>query len=443
MRRALAAVALLAFLPNANAQDKAKAEINHNGEFRLRDTWMMNQKGDKDVQPSSKNGLDQRLKFDLGVKANEKLSANVTLLNNFTWGQSETDTVGIHDGSQTEDLLNVNQAYASWMASEGLTLKFGRMNYQIGDGALIGVNDWEAIPYSFEGLLANYEAEFGRIQFFAFKHREITTGTTSDPEQNSYGLNFDLKTSPEWLKMVNVHLLKDTADAVTGNTTEGINGGMGKDFFRYGLNAGFAFNIVDLKAWYEAYSGKYHAIAAGGAKTDTDANGNMMQAQVGVNFANFMGSRVFVTYHQDSGDKDTTSGKMETYDAYFHEKHGSAGMMDLFDWGNLTYIQIGWTGKPTDTTDVGLAYSMLSRTEKGANASTVNYGTYGDLGNTFNKDKSKLGDEIDLWAEHHYDSNLSTVARVGYFMPGDVYKDATPEQKDAVTQIMLEGRLTF
>jgi hypothetical protein len=216
MRRAIAAVALLALLPNAHAQDKAKGELTHSAEFRLRDTWNMNQTAKKDITETSgksvsANTLDQRFKLGLDFKATDKLSANLTLLNNFNWGQATSDTqVGVHN-TGTEDLLSVNQAYANWMMSDEFSMKFGRMNYQIGDGSLIGINDWEAVPYSFEGLLANYEAEFGKIQFFTFKHREYTytatTASTSDPELNSYGLNFDLKTMPEWLKGLNVHLI--------------------------------------------------------------------------------------------------------------------------------------------------------------------------------------------------------------------------------------------
>jgi hypothetical protein len=167
----------------------------------------------------------------------------------------------------------------------------------------------------------------------------------------------------------------------------------------------------------------------------------MMQAEVGANFPAFMSSRLFFKWHQDSGQKDNTSTKNETYDAYFHEQHCSAGCMDILDWGNLTFMEIGLTGKPTDTTDVGLSYWMFSRTEKGAKTNAPIAGTDGNISGA-NLDKSALGNEFDLWAEHHYNSNLSTIARVSQFMPGDYYK-ANSGPKDTITQVYLEGKFTF
>jgi hypothetical protein len=470
MRGLLALAVLVSFVPAANAQDKGKSDFSHEAEYRVRYWWTQNPGGDKGNGAANRkendSDVDHRFKLGTMFRANEKFTANLTLLHNANWGQETNgDAVGdtkINNAGETENFLTVNQAFASWMMSEDFNIRVGRQNYQIADGYVMGMNDWLSSPYAFEGLLANYELEFGKFQAFAFKYRDMENSASSsaskDPEHNAYGLNFDLKTMPEWMKVLSVHVIKDNADAVSESSPSSkVRTGLhGQDVLRYGAMATFAFSIVDVKAWYAATTGKnkyYNASLAD--VTERDSEGQMMQAEVGATFAGFMNSRVFVQYHQDSGDTDSTDGKDGTYDSYFYERHANSGLMDLIDWGNLTYVSIGWTAKPTDRTDVGLLYTMFSRTESGDRAaglapvagingtdltSGVNNGWTGD----------KLGDEIDVWAEHKYDGGLSTVARLGYFMPGEVFKKSTAtaggseiDRDEKIVQVMLEGKLAF
>ncbi|MBX3021470.1 MAG: alginate export family protein [Bdellovibrionales bacterium] len=427
MRRALAAAVLLAMLPTAHAQDKANSQFTHSGEFRVRDSWMMNSAGVKDSDTNKAYG---RFKLDIGAKAGDKLSANLTVMHNSTFGYN--GSTNLPDGTAgTEDYLTVNQAFGSWVASDDLTIKVGRMNYQIGDGTIMGLNDWENVPYAYEGIMGNWEAEFGRFQVFAFKFDEkaVTAGMGgSNPEDNLYGVNFDLKTMPEVLKGLNVHVLQNNADATTAST--------GTSQMRYGLNANLAFGIIDLGLWYEGHTGK--DVSTAGVKNDHA--GSLMAAAVGANFANFMNSKVWVKYHQDTGDKTGNGNtKNEGYSSFYTEKHASAGHMDILGFGNLTFIQVGWTGKPADNTEVGLNYWMFSKTEKTSGATAgLNQGFTAEAA-----DKTKLGDEIDLWASHKYDSGLTTTLRLGMFMPGDVYKDAATKQDKTVTEVFLEGRYSF
>jgi Alginate export len=449
MRKLLSAVVLAAMVPTVHAQDKGKADISLNGEYRARYWWMQNPGANKKSQ-STDSSVTGRGKIGVNMKASEDVSAVATLIHSARFGQGKEagETVGRNDyatstttnGGPDENALMVNEFYGVWRMSDDMYMKVGRMGYQIGDGKVIGINDFEATPYSFEGLLAGYELEFGKFQFFAFKHKELGEGSAAkDAEHNAYGLNFDLKTKPEMIKSLNVHVIKDAANAVADSTGTTIQGEQGQDLLRYGIDGHFTFSIVDLGLGYFAYTGKNKEVTGAGVKTERDAEGSMIHAEVGVNFAEFMGSRAFFRYHQDSGDKANSTKEDGTYDAYFYEKDMAAGALNLLGYGNLTAMTVGYTLKPMEKTTVGVMYHMFSKTEKGTEI------TKGENGQNFSATAAKedIGQEIDVVAEHHYESGFSTAARLGYFMPGDALKDATTKMEDAIVGLMLQGKMTF
>ena len=454
MRRVLALAVLMAFMPTANAQDTAKAEFTPSAEYRARYFWMQNPGGDADTMGTD-SFANHRFKLGASFKANEKFSAHISLLHDASFGQMNAETTGQFDqsvgGAHEENFMNVYEAYATWMVSEDFNLKVGRQGFQMADGSVMALNDWQQQPTAFEGVLGSFEAEFGRFQAFAFKYKELTgaaghptagSSASKDPEHNAYGINFDLKTMPEWLKSLNVHVIKDNADGIvqavaTPITDPTVNSLTGHDTIRYGVNAAFAFSMFDAKAWYEMQSGKYTNALDDGTVADLDAAGTMYQLEIGASFEEFMKSRFYAQYHVDSGDTDGTDGEQGTYDPYFYERHANAGLMDLIGWGNLTYIQVGGTLMPMDNTTVGVAYTMFSRTENdSASRPGDNGGTLAAGGTS-----DKIGDEIDLWAERAYDGGLSTVLRLGYFTPGSYLKDGGSE--DNIMHVMLEGKLTF
>ena len=467
MRRVLAAAVLVACVPIAHAQDKGKTDISATGEFRLRDTFQQNESGNSSVEPSHENGIDQRFKLGVNFRANEKFSATATLLQSASWGQTSTEsTVGDRGQSSADpnsgderNFMSVNEAYVTWMMTDSVRAKFGRMNFAFGDGAVMSTNDYQAQPYAFDGVAVNYEVEFGKFTAFAFKYRDFSNdlpATTSDPQHDAYGLVFDLKTMPEWIKAINAHVIQDIGDAVWGQPSNPTGGSpvaatteQNFNALRYGLGAQFSFVGLDIKGDFEGVTGK-NSFAQGGSGAVSSssvhgANQMMYQAELGYTLSGFMGSRFYVGYHQDSGTAASDqSTKDNTYDPYFYDKHTGSGLMELIAWGNLTSQDIGWTIKPTDSTDVGLIYWMFSKTKSDG---IVNGGTYGQnlFGNGLNTtaNNSTLGSEVDLWAEHRYEGGLSMLARAGMFMPGSALTDSTINKGSTVSQIMVQGKLSF
>ena len=457
--RLFSSVLLALVTVGAHAQDKAKGEMSFAADYRLRDTYLQNEAGASSMSPAHANRLDQRLRLHLNLKPSERLSVNATALSNFDLGQSRTEIA-----AEPRDRVSINQAYGSWMISDDFWFKFGRLNYQIGDGFTVGINDWEATPYAFDGALFHYEVEFARIQLFAFRMRNflppvasggMTTSNAPDNQHNAYGISFELKTLPEILKAANVHVIRDAGDrGDEAPTTQvaTVKGTQGIETVRYGAQVGLAYGLFDLKLWYAGVSGKdkYPNVTTLTYHGAYNIETSMVQGEIGVNLVDWHASRLFVQYHVDSGDRDSTDKINGTYDSYFHIKHASAGHMDLFDWGNLTALQAGVLMKPRDSVTLGLSYWLLSRTETGYNSARPTAGLYG--GNLapaagsgdLNLNGSRLGDEVDLWAEHQYANGLIATARAGYFRPGEVFDPAAgPHRTDGIVQLMLEGRINF
>lgn len=469
MKNLFAALATLALVPVANAAEKG-ADFTHNAEFRVRHSMMQNPSANKD-DIGTQNTTMQRFKLGTTFRASEKFSATLTLLNNMTWGSDNLNVAdsngyasgtgdtgrGLPNGTHNGDnMILVQEAYATWNVSDEFNLRFGRGSFTMADGLVISANDWESTPFAFEGVLGHYEMEFGRFGVWAAKFAEYdrgdrsATGTNppdsgsgtnvSDPEANNYGLSFDLKTMPAWLKMVNVHFIK-TTKAVTPNAAGAA--AVGQDITRYGVSVGGDVANFDYHATYAMSGGDFKTFAA---KTKSD--GNMMHFMLGYKFPEFMNSRVYAIYHSDTGNKSSTADKNETYDAYFYERHANAGLMDIVDWGNLTYYSIGYTLMPMDQMEIGLEYHVFTRSEK---TSGNNRGVGGTqltgLGSTLaapgDTTKNDLGSEIDLVATKKYDAGFQIQARYGMFMPGKAIKLNNTNKADTISELFVEAKMNF
>lgn len=437
MRKALALAAFLAMAPYAQAQE-GTGSFSHNAEYRVRYQYDNNVTGNESVDPTSQSDVKHRFKLGTTFKNSDKLSTTLTLLHNATWG---ADPVSTGDGEATysgtsngENMLLVQEAYGTWMVSDEFTLKFGRGSIGFGDGTLIAENDWEATPYAFEGVLGTYEMEVGRLNAYYVRFSDYATSTIDqDPEANSYGFMYSHKALPEFLKRADVHLLKNEKSITT--TLGGGANDYGQDLLRYGISLGGDFAMIDWRGAYNAQSGDY---VVSGVKHKGDSN--MFEIELGANFEEFMKSRVYVLYHQDTGDDDATDTKEQKYSPFYYDLHSNAGLMDIYKWGNLTDIAIGYTMEPMDATTVGLQYHMFKKTKKGGSVSTgINGGNFG----TTDAAKDDLGSEIDLVSTHSYDNGLMITGRLGMFMPGDAYANTTTKREDTYTTAFVEAKMNF
>lgn len=445
MKKLIALLAILATASVASADNHGN--FTATGEFRMRYKYDQNVTGNKDTEPTSKDAASHRFKIGGMFKSSEKVSANFTLLNNATWGSAKGTAKHTGAGNAADTLL-VQQVYSTWMVDDTFSIKMGRWSHEIADGSLVGINDYQSTPFSFEGILGTYSqesftGELWLVRLAEYDTQSTDSNTDQDPEMNLLGLNFDFKSLPEFLSMANVHVLYIDQDVQFGanNATVTANG---QAVTRYGVALGGETAGLDYKVNYEAETGENKNGAAGGAVTTQDVATNMYQVELGYSLPEVMNSRFYVLYHADSGTGTGTNPKDETYNPLFYEQHYNAGLMDIVAWGNLTYISLGYTLEPMEDTMVGIHYHMFSKTEKNT-ATTA--GTYGSsILATQSTDDDKIGDEIDLVATKKYTSNFSMTTRLGMFMPGDVIKNGGgvgSGPSDTYTQFFVQAKMKF
>jgi hypothetical protein len=435
MKKLIALIAVLSYVPFAHA---AEGDWTHSGEYRLQ---YFNNENDQ-ANPLSGGDTDQfarqRTKLNTTVRAGEKMTFNLGLVHNASWGSNadqtpndvvNTDGLNTSTASNTNNLLLVNEAYASWQASDEVTVKAGRISQTLADGSVVSANEWEPVQKAFDAVGAMYDLEQVRLAAFA------VTGAQGNLSKNSYG-NFygiaaDWKTLPAFLKMAHLHYIQVSRDEAS-YVLNGAPATLDKESAtRIGLTLAGDTAGVDYKATYAMYTGENDA---SGTKTDIDAS--MMDLEVGYSMPAVMNLRVHAGYHSDSGDS-SAGGDNETYSGFHYNTYQNAGLMDVVGWGNLTYMRAGVALSPMEDLTVGLEYLMFEKTEKGDSVySTAGNGATVAGAGVANEDD--IGTELDLVVTKKYSNNFAIQARYGQFAPGDAWAN-----DDTFTQYYLETKLSF
>lgn len=411
MKNLIAFLALIAFVPSAFADG---AEFSHDGELRVRyETRTV-----KDT-PST-GGTSQRFKWGTTFRSGEKLSGRLGIIANSQWGSAQKANTTITNqepvAGNTDSELLVNEAYGTWMASDNLIIRAGRSCMEMADSTIISCNSWENVQKAYDGMIFTYDHEAVRASFFGVNAWEDTAnidGDADDDDMLFYGLIFDIKSLPEFFKMANIHAISIANQMAKESQT------------RFGLTLGGDTMGIDYRLTYEMQGGKD---LSGG---DVTAKGTMADVEVGYSMPDTMKFRIWVGYHMDSGDDGTDATDNSHYDQFHYDRHNNAGLMDVMQWGNLTYLHAGVSLEPMENLGVELAYHQFTASEEdGVNMVT------GFTGNVAGE--SALGSEIDLTLTHSYGENLSIAYRFGTFTPGDALVE-----EDAQTLHFLEGKMTF
>lgn len=447
MKKLITLLAIVGFVPSVHAAEGA--DFSHSGDYRLKYTDSVN----NDFAESGTGNpqeFEQRLKLGTDVRAGEKLSTHFTFVHNANWGENPTQVPTV-DGTTSKNLLLVNEAYMTWMASDAWMIRAGRGSFTMADGSVISANDYESVANAFDGVMASYDHEMARISAFGVKGGEVTADDRV--MANFWGLSADFKSLPSFLKALNVHYMMvkvDEGDYVGIATPN-------EDSSRMGVTASGDMAGFDYKLTYATWSGEKKSTIAATLKQDISSS--MMDAHLGYSLPSLMNSNIHFGYHSDTGSKtaDVATGKDETYQGFYYDQHYNAGLMDVLSWGNLTYMTFGASFHPSDDITVGADYYMFTKTEKSdfayngtgklVDAASLTSGDFGVAGldNIKNSDTTKddLGTELDLTVAKKYTNNFSISARYGVFSPGDSFKAQNAAMNDTYTQMSVAANLKF
>lgn len=416
MKKILAMLAALTFVSAAHAE----LNMSHDADMRVRIN-STNNSNNAFADTGSDNSMDYRFRLGTTFNKGEKYSGHLTLNASSIFGANggsdqypTKDSVGNND--YDDNFVTVNEAYMTWMATDALTVKVGRGEVTLGSGKVISSNPYEQLQKALDGILVSWDHEFARIN--AFTVTGLDKAATASSEAHLTGLSADIKSLPDFLKMAHIHYFMV-------NSKDGVSNGFstnGEDTSRIGLDLAGEKMGINYGFSYAMNTGKEKA--TGG----NDISASMMDANLGYGMPEMMNFKVGFTYHTDTGD-DTADNKYTMYRSFHYDKHYNAGLMDVLDWGNLTYMKLGLALDPMEGLNVGLDYYKFSPTKKGASYLRK------DTTQTAVAGESDLGSEIDLVITKKYDEKMSTSLRYGQFTPGDAMGSNLESEKQIVVYL--------
>lgn len=391
MKKLLAILAVLGVATSALAEG---SNLTHSGDMRVR--WGTTNDADYNKSASdTTHDMDYRLRFGTTFNKGEKFSAHLGLNANAMFGENGAQGHYPSDVAD-ENILFVNEAYMTWMATDSVTFKAGRASLDLADGTLVSSNSYEQLQTAFDSFTLSWDQEWARMALVSA--RGVDSGNMA---ADFTGLNFMFKTLPDFLKVVSFTYLMVKSD-VTGAI---------EDANRMGLTVSGDTMGIDYRFTYNNYSGEKNAV---------DQKSSMMDAEVGYSMPDMMNFRVSGLYHTDTGD-DAATADNETYSSFVYDKHNNAGEMDVVTWGNITYMKLGLSLEPMEQLKVGFDYYTFTNTTVASGA------------------KDDVGTEMDITVEKKYDDNFSAKLRLGQFAPGD----ATAVNGDTRSDAMLYLTMGF
>ncbi len=464
-------LALLAAIFINQFAEAKDAEFFYDGSLRTRyeNTYFQNGRlrDTTTNQEENEQGFTGRTQFGINMRKGETIKARITLQHSFMWGSDVNDPAvapgsaydsstrmpqgtydsktyqpdGIHD---SQNALLVNETWLWWKLNDSMSLRFGRGQLTLGDGKVMSSNDYQNVPYALDGAIMGWSSASSHTDFFAMKMAEYVQrgAIKKDAEMNLYGFSFNLTQLPDILSMLHVHILqinKDLLDSGNNGTADQTAYEDGLNYGRYGIAIGGG-KTLDYHFSYAAHSGVIQRL---GAATDIEWIGSMFDLEFGYKMKSFFNSRLFVLYHRDSGNSDSSTSKSGRYDSFLYDIHDNAGAMDLFSFGNLSFLKAGVHFDAMEDLKVMIDGYLFGRTEtadvviSGPNGSQLLTGQRGSLSTD-----AKIGTEIDIAAEHNYENGLNMYIRYSQFIP-DVYLSESGGPNTTISQFMLQGKIQF
>lgn len=310
------------------------------------------------------------------------------------------------------------QIYASgdWNISESFTVRLGKAPYDTDLHQVFSQNDYELYPTVFEGVFLSYSTEISNYHFWGgyFPDRwqggeEVLGG------QYSLGMNLDVKVISAFLNRALFHLvaLADSLSVASEQKTTRLGLSLQGQITRFNMD----YSILTV----------FHGEGLG-----FKFNEDMQHISIGYSKTDWLDSYFFASYHRDS----------LSYDPWLYDRHENGGLLDILQWGNLTYILAGYKAKVWHWFDLEARCYFLRSTTSGP----VQLGLYGSRlidQNAISSYKKPLGWEMDLRLMKNINEEFIVTLLGGVFVYDEELKSALGKGDKYYSQLQLSAKYIF
>ena len=411
--------------------------------------FFFNLDGNDDTDFGAEHYFSQRFLLEKDFHINHQLKGRLALIHTSLWGDNSWVETSRHPNAATPDRLArdnallINEAYGRWAPFDELHFRVGRGTFDLNNGTVISSNDFQEVPTTFDHILVAYHHESFRIDFWYTELANFLDDTMKNRHSGFFTLNADLSNIfTNIFDFASVHLIYAERNASVIDET----------LSDLGDTSDFRYGIAIAGASQHPPRGLDYKLAVSGHRgTLTHANGDtegfMVDLKAGYTFHEWLNLRIFAGFHLDSGDDDgdINSGS-KRYDSFFYNFHDNAGEMDILQWGNLVYWNVGLTLQPIDHLTVGLAYFMFQAAEANDGFHAQGGGSRGisqDYWSHANNGSKELGSEIDVWATKSFGRHLGFSFTYSLFIPGDYFAAENGTSYDPSSRFLLQACLKF
>jgi len=444
----LAAALIVPAAPSAKAADMemGSTKITIGGQLRERIHWYANGIGEE---------VGNRLlgSFRARLKIKAELSDGVTAV--FTpqavgyWGENKQgillgERTSTEGASGETNNVNMHEAYmllSNPFGIDGVVVKLGRQEINLGNQRLIGAVGWSQAGRSFDGILLGYNAgDYGFAGFFYGKLNDNITRFDAwvmpDNENDSDDIDLYIATWQGKFKPFGFSGTYEITD-IYANPRNNMN-----------INTIYA-RITPV---FDTDFAKIKVNLEGAAQTGEDANGldyggYFFSVGAGATFDSVAWSPdLFIGYDFYSGDDDPNDGDLDAFWSVFPTAHKWLGHADLVWLDNRFYLFNGVFPQQGDPgiTDLYLKLGVKPMDRVAAHVDFHYFRSDQDVVGPNGETDDNVGWEVDFAVKYKYSKNLCLTFGWDHFEPDDAFLYASGlESDDPEDHLWFQADLKF
>jgi hypothetical protein len=305
----------------------AETEIDFSGQIRVRPEI-----DGRSFAPDAKTLQYTYLRTRAALKAliDDNTDVYIQIQDSRSFGDltlNDEPSSGTLNNTQNVDL---HQGYIAVrrMFLDGLGMKAGRFEFNLGNQRVFGAVGWSNVGRSWDGVQFWYESDDVTFLPFWLKRIEVNADD-GNRDFDIYGANVTIKQAD--LEILGVYEHNGDGTTIGGKFVNYL------DRFSAGIYFARDFNPADLTVNAVLQTGN---IVNGSTEAERDISAFLLTAEVGYAFEDSPVSRVAVGVDYASGDDDLSDDDWKAYDNLYYTGHKFRGYMDYFvSYDLLPHIQ--------------------------------------------------------------------------------------------------------